>query len=118
MTKHTNPVLGAKSQLTDKPTGKDKREMGSNQYATTLLNAEVNLISDWVVEHRPESVKHNRSICCCRHILLFLYREDSNFDLAGNVVQVRDNISQKTISRSTLQTARALSLYQTIVLLT
>jgi hypothetical protein len=43
--KLTKPVLVAKPQLTDKPTGKDKREMGPHQYATTLFNVEVNLIS-------------------------------------------------------------------------
>jgi hypothetical protein len=33
-TKHTMPVLGAKLQLSDKPTGKENRDMGPHQYGT------------------------------------------------------------------------------------
>jgi hypothetical protein len=42
VTQRTKPVLGAKVRLNEKPTGKNKEEMGPRQYATRLFNAEVN----------------------------------------------------------------------------
>jgi hypothetical protein len=75
-------LLGANAQLTELPTAKEKQKLGPKQFTTILFNAEVNLISDWVVEHKPQFVKCKRYICCCQHKLLFLYQEDSKFDLA------------------------------------
>jgi hypothetical protein len=69
--------------------------MGPRQYATRLFNAEVNLASDWVIEQKQQLVKHKRYIRRSRRRIMFLYKEDDDFDLAGNVVQVRDDISQK-----------------------
>jgi hypothetical protein len=54
-----------------------------------------NLASEWVIEQKPQLVKHNRYIRRSRHIIMFLYKYDADFDLAGNVVQVRDDISPK-----------------------
>jgi hypothetical protein len=111
VTKLTMPVLGAKLQLTDKPTGKDRQEMGSHRYTKKLFNAEVNLIFDWVLEHRSESLNHNRYIHLCHHRIMFLYHEDSKFDLAENVVQVRDVISPKNdVHIESLDGARFISL--------
>jgi hypothetical protein len=69
--------------------------MGPHQYATILFNAEVNLASDWVIEQKPQLVKHKRYIHFFHRIIMFLYKEYANFDLAGNVVQVWDAISPK-----------------------
>jgi hypothetical protein len=53
-----NPVrLGSKVHLTKLPTAKDKKQLGPRLFTARLLNAEVNLISDWVVEHKPQLVK-------------------------------------------------------------
>jgi hypothetical protein len=41
---------------------------------------------------------------------MFLYQEDSNFDLAGHVVQVRDAISPKKNQTESLDGARVPSL--------
>jgi hypothetical protein len=69
--------------------------MGPHQYATRLFNAEANLASDWVIEQKPQLVKHKRYIRRSRRRIMFLYKADADFDLAGNVVQVQDDISQK-----------------------
>jgi hypothetical protein len=87
--------LGAKARLNEKPTGKNKEEMGPHQYTTRLSNAEVNLASDWMIEQKPQPMKHKRYIHHCCRIIMFLYKEDADFDLAGNVVQVRDAVSPK-----------------------
>jgi hypothetical protein len=88
-------ILGAKAQLTDLPRAKDKQKLGPHQFPTRLLNAEVNLISNWVLEHKPQLVKRKWYIHCCRHILLLLYQSGSKFDLAGDIVQVWDDVSPR-----------------------
>jgi hypothetical protein len=84
----------------------DKQNLGPHQFA-----AKVNLISDWVVEHKPQLVKHNRYIRRCLHQFLFLYQEDSKFDLGGDIVQVWDDVSPRnTFQLDYLDGARFLSL--------
>jgi hypothetical protein len=62
----TKPVqLGAKAHLTELPTVEDNQQLGPHQFAARLFNAEVNLISDWVVAHKPQLVKHKWYICRC-----------------------------------------------------
>jgi hypothetical protein len=62
--------------------------------AKRLLNSEVNLVSDWVLEHRPKKLSNKRCKCRTKSTLQFLFQEDPQFDLAGNIVQVNDDISQ------------------------
>jgi hypothetical protein len=59
-TQCTKPGLGAKTKLNEKPTRKNKQDMGPHQYPTRLFNAEVNLASDWMIEQKPQLVKHKR----------------------------------------------------------
>jgi hypothetical protein len=89
-TKHV--ILGVNAQLNELPTANDNQKLGHHQFATILFNAEVNLIPDWKVKHKPQMVKRKRYIHHCRHVLLFLYQEDSKFDLAGDTVQVWDDV--------------------------
>jgi hypothetical protein len=72
---------------------KDNQQLGPHHFAARLFNAEVNLIFDGVVEHKPQSVKRTQYTHHCRHILLFLYQEDYNFDLGGDIVQVWYDVS-------------------------
>jgi hypothetical protein len=53
---------------------KDKQDMGPHQYETRIFNAEVNLISEWVMENNPQLVKHKRYIHRCCRIIMFLYQ--------------------------------------------
>jgi hypothetical protein len=45
---------GAKAKLTELPTKKKQVKLGSHQMAKQIFNSEVNLVSDWVVEHKPK----------------------------------------------------------------
>jgi hypothetical protein len=53
-----------------------------------------------MIEQRPQLMKHKRYIHRSHCIIIFLYKEDVNFDLAGNVVQVRDDISPKMVHQT------------------
>jgi hypothetical protein len=46
---------GAKANLSDLPTGAERLKLGKHQISKHLFNSEVNLVSDWLVEHRPKN---------------------------------------------------------------
>jgi hypothetical protein len=45
---------GATSNLADLPAGKEQLKLRKHQMAKRLFNSEVNLVSDWILEHRPK----------------------------------------------------------------
>jgi hypothetical protein len=51
---------GAKSNLADLPTAMDKLKLGKHQMAKCLFNSEVNLVSDWLLEHHPKKLSNKR----------------------------------------------------------
>jgi hypothetical protein len=56
--------LGANAQFTELYMVNDKHQLGPHQFTAKIFNAEVNLISNWVVEHKPQLVKNKHYICC------------------------------------------------------
>jgi hypothetical protein len=86
--------LGAKVKLTKLPALKEQLKLGSHQMAKWIFNSEVNLVFGWVVEHKPKNPSNKIYKCRTKSILKFVFQEDPQFDLAGNIVQVKDNISQ------------------------
>jgi hypothetical protein len=104
--------LGAKSKLTELPKAKDQQKLGPYQFTTRLFNSEVNLISDWVVEHKPQMVSNKRYKHRTKKTLIFVFQEYPKFDLAGDTVQVKDGISPMKIGArmEPLDGARFLSL--------
>jgi hypothetical protein len=51
---------GAKSSSTGLSTGTERLQLGKHQMEKRLLNSEVNLVSDWLVEHRPKKLSNKR----------------------------------------------------------
>jgi hypothetical protein len=47
---------GAKANLVDLPTGTEQLKLGKHQMAKHLFNSEVNLVYDWLLEHRPKNL--------------------------------------------------------------
>jgi hypothetical protein len=41
----------AKANLADLPTGQEQLKLGKHQMTTSLFNSEVNMVSDWLLEH-------------------------------------------------------------------
>jgi hypothetical protein len=83
----------AKANLTDIPTGNERLQLGKHQMTERLLNSEVNLVSDWLVEHRPKKLSNKRSKHRKKRTLTFVFQEDPEFELAGHTVQVKDDVS-------------------------
>jgi hypothetical protein len=84
---------GEKANLTDIPTGNERLHLGKNQMANRLLNSEVNLVSHWLVEHRPKKLSKKRYKRRKKCTLIFVFHEDPEFELAKRTVQVKDNVS-------------------------
>jgi hypothetical protein len=80
--------------------------------AKHLFNSELNLVSDWILEHRPKNLatKDTRAEKCT---LTFVFQEDSQFELAGHTVQVKDNISniESGVNIQPLRGAEFINLY-------
>jgi hypothetical protein len=51
---------GAKANLSDLPTGTEQLKLVKHQMEKRLFNSEVNLVSDWLVEHRPKKLSNKR----------------------------------------------------------
>jgi hypothetical protein len=51
---------GAKASLTDIPTGNERLHLGKHQMSKCRFNSEVNLVSDWPMEHRPQKISNKR----------------------------------------------------------
>jgi hypothetical protein len=50
------------------------------------------LVSDWILEHRPKNLRNKRYKRRTKSTPTFVFREDPQFDLAGDIVQVEDDI--------------------------
>jgi hypothetical protein len=61
--------------------------------AKRLFNSEVNLVSDWLVEHCPKKLSNKRYKRRKKRTLTFVFQEDPEFKLAGRTVQVKDDVS-------------------------
>jgi hypothetical protein len=59
-----------------------------------LFNSKVNLVSDWVLEHKPKKLSNKRYKRRTKRTLKFVFQEYVQFELAGDIVQVKDDISQ------------------------
>jgi hypothetical protein len=46
---------GAKSNLADLPTGTEQVKLEKHEMAKPLFNSQVNLVSDWLLEHRQKN---------------------------------------------------------------
>jgi hypothetical protein len=46
---------GSEAKLADLSTGTEQVNLGKHQMAKRLFNSEVNLVSDWLLEHRPKN---------------------------------------------------------------
>jgi aminoglycoside/choline kinase family phosphotransferase len=86
---------GSKVKLTEIPTGKGQHKLGPHQFATQLLNSEVNLISDWAVEHKPQKLSNKGYKHRTTKTLKFVFQEDPKVYLVRDTVKVNDDISQK-----------------------
>jgi hypothetical protein len=75
--------LGSKVKLTGIPTAKYQHKLGRHQFASRLFNLEFNLISDWVLEHKPQKLSKKIYKRCTKKTLHFLFQEDTKFDLVG-----------------------------------
>jgi hypothetical protein len=51
---------GAKLNFADLPTGTEQLNLGKHQMAKRLFNSEVNLVSDWLLEHRSKKMSNKR----------------------------------------------------------
>jgi hypothetical protein len=49
---------GAKASLTELPTAKEQLMLEKHQMVKRLFNSEVNLVSDWVLEHRLKNLSN------------------------------------------------------------
>jgi hypothetical protein len=78
--------LGAQAKLTELPTAKETLKLGSHQMAKRIFNWEVNLVYDWVVEHKPKKPIKKRYKCRTKSTLKFVFQEDPQFNLAGDIV--------------------------------
>jgi hypothetical protein len=84
---------GANTNLYDLPTGTERFNLGKHQMAKRLFNSEVNLVSDWLVEHRPKILSNKIYKQIKKPTLTFVFQEDPQFELAGRTVQVKDDVS-------------------------
>jgi hypothetical protein len=84
---------GAKANLTDLRTVTERLQLGKHQIAKHLFNSEVNLVSDWLVEHHPKKLSNKRYKRLKKGTLTFVFQEDPQFELAGRTVQVKDDVS-------------------------
>jgi hypothetical protein len=84
---------GAKANLTDLLTGTERLQLGKHQMAKRLFNSEVNLVSDWLVEHTQKKLSNKRYKRQKKRTLTFVFQEDPQFELAGRTVQVKDDMS-------------------------
>jgi hypothetical protein len=62
--------------------------------AKHIFNSEVNFVSDWVMEHKPKKLGNKRYKLCAQRTLEVVFQEDPHFNLAGDILQVKDDISQ------------------------
>jgi hypothetical protein len=103
--------LGANVKLTVLHVVKDQQKLRPRQFITRLFNSEVNLISDWEVEHKPRMVSNKRYNYRTKNTLKFVFQEDLKFNLAGDTVQVWDDVSPRNnVHLHPLDCARFLSL--------
>jgi hypothetical protein len=51
---------GAKMKLADLPTATEKLNLGKNQMAKRLFNSELNIVSDWILEHHLKKLSNKR----------------------------------------------------------
>jgi hypothetical protein len=84
---------GEKVNLADLPTGKEKLNLGKHQMAKRLLNSEVNLVSAWLLEHRPKKLSNKIYKGQKKGTLAFVFQEDPQFELAGRTMQVKEDVS-------------------------
>jgi hypothetical protein len=84
---------GAKANFADIPTGNEWLHLGKHQMTKRLFNSEVNLVSDWIVEHRPKTLSNKRYKRRKKRTPTFVFQEDPEFELAGRTVQVKDDVS-------------------------
>jgi hypothetical protein len=96
---------GAKTNLTDLPTGTEWLQLGKHQMAKRLFNSEVNLVFDWLVEQKIEAPK--------KSTLTFVFQEDRQFELTGRTVQVKDDVStsESGVKIQALHGAEFINLY-------
>jgi hypothetical protein len=50
-------------------------------------------VSDWLLEHRLKTLSSKRYKRRKKNTLTFVFQEDPQFELAGHIVQVKDDIS-------------------------
>jgi hypothetical protein len=84
---------GAKAFLADLPTAMEELKLGKHETEKWLFNSKVNLVSYWLLEHRPKNLSNKRYKRRKKNNLTFVFQEDPQFDLAGHIVQVKDDIS-------------------------
>jgi hypothetical protein len=80
--------------LTEPPTAKEQMKLGSHQMVKRLFNSEVNLVSDWVLEHKLEKLSNKRYKHHTKNAMKFVFQEDPQLDLAGDILHGREDISQ------------------------
>jgi hypothetical protein len=80
---------GAKSNLANLPMKTEQLKLGKHQMAKRLFNFEVNLVSDWLLEHRPKKLSNKRYKGRKKRTLTFVFQEDLQIELAGRTVQVK-----------------------------
>jgi hypothetical protein len=85
---------GAKANLTKLPTAKEQLKLGKHKMAKQLLNSKFNLVSDWILEPRPKNLSTKRYKRRIKSTLKFVFQEYPQFNLAGDIVQVKDDISK------------------------
>jgi hypothetical protein len=51
---------GANANLADLPTGAEHLKLGKHQMAKRQFNSKINLVSDWLLEHRPKELSNKR----------------------------------------------------------
>jgi hypothetical protein len=83
---------GANTNLACLPTATEQLKLGKHEMALRLFNSEVNLVSDWILEHRPKKLSNNRYKHRKKNSLTFVFQEDPQFELAGSTVQVKDDV--------------------------
>jgi hypothetical protein len=71
---------GAKANLTNIPTENERLHLVKHQMAKRLFNSEVNLVSDWLVEHRPKKLRNKRYKRRKKSTLTFVFQEDPGFE--------------------------------------
>jgi hypothetical protein len=84
---------GEKANLADLPTGTEQLKLGKHQMAKLLFNYEINLVSDWILEHLTKKLSNKRYKRRKKHSLTFVFQEDPYFELTGRTVQVKEDVS-------------------------